>query len=80
MHPYATHWHARQARPASICCPTEEGSIDFRRIIADLQRAGYEGTICLEFTPGRWMGGGPVDCVSETTALAGQLREYLAKA
>jgi sugar phosphate isomerase/epimerase len=78
MHPYGTHWHARQAKPGDICVPTSAGQIDFRRIVADLKTRGYEGTICLEFTPGTWMASGYVDCVSETLALTTQLREYLA--
>lgn len=78
MHPYGTHWHARQARPGNICCATDQGKIDFQRIVQDLQAANYQGTICLEFTPGLWMTGGYVDCVSETVALTQQLQEYLA--
>lgn len=77
MHPYGSHWHARQARPGDICCPTDEGRIDFRRIVTELKASGYQGTICLEFTPGRWMTSGYVDCVSETLALTARLREYL---
>jgi len=77
MHPYGTHWHARQARPGDIRCPTDEGQIDFRRIVTELQARNYQGTICLEFTPGRWMTPGYVDCVSETLALTAKLREYL---
>ena len=77
MHPYGTHWHARQAKPGDICCSTEVGRIDFQRIVRDLQASGYNGTICLEFTPGLWMAQGYVDCVSETLALTRQLREYL---
>jgi sugar phosphate isomerase/epimerase len=80
MHPYGTHWHARQARPGDICCPTEVGRIDFQRIVADLRTRGYEGTICLEFTPGLWMSHGYVDCVSETLALTQKLRGYLEQA
>jgi len=36
MHPYGTHWHARQARPGSAQSPGHEGQIDFARIVADL--------------------------------------------
>lgn len=79
MHPYGTHWHARQARPGDICCATNVGKIDFRRIVRDLRAQDYQGTICLEFTPGLWMAQGYVDCVSETLALAAQLREHLAE-
>jgi sugar phosphate isomerase/epimerase len=77
MHPYGSHWHARQARPGAICVPTAQGQIDFPRIVRDLIARGYAGTICLEFTPGTWMTPNPVDCVSETLALTAQLREVL---
>ena len=77
MHPYGTHWHARQAKPGNLCCPTNEGQIDFQKIVRDLLERGYEGTICLEFTPGLWMTSGYVDCVSETLALSKQLYQYL---
>lgn len=79
MHPYGTHWHARQAKPGELCCATEEGSIDFRRIVGDLKRDGYGGTICLEVTPGGWMSSGQVDVVSETLSLTRQIEEYLAE-
>jgi sugar phosphate isomerase/epimerase len=79
MHPYGSHWHARQARPGDICCATDVGKIDFQRIVHDLRAQGYEGTLCLEFTPGMWMAHGTVDCVSETLALTKLLRQYLAE-
>ncbi len=79
MHPYGTHWHARQAAPGEICTPTDRGTVDFARIVRDLKTQGYEGTIALEFTPGLWMTSGYVDCVSETIALTAQLREWLAE-
>ncbi|MEA3407735.1 MAG: TIM barrel protein [Chloroflexota bacterium] len=79
MHPHASHWHARQAKPGDICCTTEEGEIDFERIVTELKETGYEGTICLEFTPGKWMTCGYVDCVTETLALTEQLKGYLAQ-
>ena len=46
MHPYGTHWHARQARPGNICCATADGEIDFQRIVQELKAANYQGTIC----------------------------------
>ncbi|GAC1402515.1 MAG: hypothetical protein NVSMB65_19610 [Chloroflexota bacterium] len=78
MHPYGTHWHARQARPGSAQSPGHEGQIDFARIVADLRARHYDGVICLEYVHGTWMSQTNVDCLSETVALRDELRGYLA--
>jgi sugar phosphate isomerase/epimerase len=78
MHPYGTHWHARQARPGEIQARGEDGQIDFARIVADLRAQGYDGVICLEYTGGSWMTPHPIDCLTETVALRDALRSYLA--
>src|SRR5205807_6096464 len=63
MHPYGTHWHARQARPGRIQTGAADGQIDFARIVADLQTRGYDGVICLEYTRGDWMNAESIDCL-----------------
>ena len=78
LDPYATHWHARQARPGAAQCRTADGAIAFRRIVADLIGAGYNGGISLEYVHGAWMRQDEVDCLSETVALRDELRQYLA--
>lgn len=78
LHPYATHWHARQARLGQAQSRFHDGTIPFDRIVADLRREGYDGVICLEYVHGRWMGQDNVDCVTETILLRDQLRTLLA--
>ncbi len=77
MHPYGTHWHARQARPGEAQCRGRDGEIDFARIVRDLRAARYDGVICLEYVNGAWMRQDNVDCLSETILLRDELRRYL---
>ncbi len=77
MHPYATHWHARQARPGELQCRWEVGQIDFARIATDLRSRQYDGVICLEYVHSPWMQQDNVDCVRETVLLRNHLRELL---
>ena len=77
LDPHATHWHARQASPGQGQAATAAGTIDFARIVRDLQARGYAGTLCLEYVHGDWMGMDRIDCVSETVRLRDELRELL---
>jgi sugar phosphate isomerase/epimerase len=74
---YATHWHARQARPGQGQCRFAQGTIDFAGIIRRLQARGYDGTICLEYVHGEWLQLNQVDCVSEMILLRDELRRWL---
>jgi sugar phosphate isomerase/epimerase len=51
LHKYATHFHARQARPGFTNASRAEGTIDFRRIIHKLKADSWDGVICLEYNP-----------------------------
>lgn len=73
LHPYAQHWHARQARPGAAQARFAEGTIPFDRIFQDLQARGYGGVVCLEYVHGAWMGQDNVDCLTETI----RLRDFL---
>ena len=77
LDPHATHWHARQAAPGQGQAATAKGTIDFARIVRDLKQRGYNGTICLEYVHGDWLGMDRNDCVSETVLLRDQLRQLL---
>jgi len=78
LHPHATHWHARQARPGKAQCGEREGRIDFARIVRELPTAGYDGVVCLEYVHGAWLDQDNVDCLTETVALRDTLRELIA--
>lgn len=78
MHPFGSHWHARQACPGEAQSRFEQGEIDFARIVADLKQSGYQGVICLEYVHGAWMHQDNVDCLTETIKLRDQLRQLLA--
>lgn len=71
MYPYGTHWHARQAGVGQGQLKGDQGNIDFKRIIGDLQSAEYEGTICIEYGPGS------VDVISETMKMRDELLGYM---
>ncbi len=77
MHPYGTHWHARQARPGELQCRWEVGEIDFELIVRDLQDHQYDGVICLEYVHSPWMQQDNVDCVRETIFLRNHLGNLL---
>ena len=77
MHPYGSHWHARQAKLGQAQCKTNKGEINFEKIIENLKKQGYEGFICLEYVNNNWMGLDNVDCVTETIKLKKQLIKYL---
>lgn len=77
LHPYGTHWHARQARPGEAQSRGVDGQIDFRRIVRELVGQDYDGVICLEYVHGAWLGQDHVDCLTETVRLRDELRGYL---
>jgi sugar phosphate isomerase/epimerase len=77
MHPYGTHWHARQARPGELQCRWEVGEVDFERILGDLSHGAYDGVMCLEYGHSEWMQQDNVDCVHETVVLRDHLRTLL---
>jgi sugar phosphate isomerase/epimerase len=79
LHPYASHWHARQARSGEAQSRGPAGQIDFARIIQDLQLRGYSGVVCLEYVHGAWLQQDRVDTLTETVALRDELRAYLAE-
>lgn len=78
LDPHATHWHARQASPGLGQAATDQGTIDFAAIIAGLKARGYDGTVCLEYVHGDWLGMNRTDCVTETVKLRDTLRGLLA--
>ena len=80
MHPYASHWHARQARSGEAQSRGSRGRIDFARIVQELRERGYDGVICLEYVHGAWLHQDGVDCLTENVAMRDELLGYLADA
>jgi sugar phosphate isomerase/epimerase len=49
LHPYTGHLHIRQAAPGKLAAPVDEGTIDFARVLGQLDAAGYKGLYCIEY-------------------------------
>jgi sugar phosphate isomerase/epimerase len=49
LHPYTRHIHIRQAAPGSIVTDVDEGTIDYGKIISQLEKSGYNGLYCIEY-------------------------------
>ena len=77
MHPYGTHWHARQAALSRLQTSTAEGDIDFQRVVADLTRDGYDGVIAIEYVYTPWLDLTHQDVLRETVTLRDELHGYL---
>lgn len=77
MHPYGTHWHARQAGLSKLQAGFDQGEIDFQRIVNDLVRDKYDGVIALEYVYTPWLELTHQDVLRETVFLRDQLREFL---
>ena len=77
MHPFGTHWHARQAALGFLQTGFDEGEIDFARIVDDLSESGYQGVIALEVVNIGWMNLDRIDVLGETVRLRDYLRGLL---
>ena len=77
LHPYASHWHARQARSGEAQSRGPAGQMRILAYRQDLLRRGYEGVICLEYVHGAWLQQDRVDCLTETVAPRDELDRYL---
>jgi sugar phosphate isomerase/epimerase len=49
LHPHTRHLHIRQAAPGRLVAPVEEGTIDFGRVLRQLEAGGYRGLYCIEY-------------------------------
>jgi sugar phosphate isomerase/epimerase len=67
--PHARHVHLRQAAPGAMQLPTHAGVIDFACLVEQLDAAGYDGYLTLEYQCEEWLDCNRVDCISETAAL-----------
>jgi sugar phosphate isomerase/epimerase len=67
--PYASHVHARQAAPGRLQVGKDEGTIEFSRVVAGLQQAGFAGTVALEYLCHPFHEQNHVDVLTETVKL-----------
>lgn len=73
--PHTKHIQIRQAAKGRLQTPFEQGQIDFKRVVADVLAAGYDGLVCVEVlnTPD-WHGLLPVNAPRECSRLRDELR------
>ena len=71
---HASHFHMRGARRGRLQCNFKQNTIDFPRMLAAMQRAGYRGWIGVEYVWIDWEHCNESDNVSETLLLRDFLR------
>jgi sugar phosphate isomerase/epimerase len=73
--PHTQHIQLRQAARAQLQTPFDRGRIDVKKVVKDVQAAGYEGVLCVEYmnTPG-WHGMVAVNAIQESTRMRDELR------
>jgi len=79
IHPLAArarHVHARGARAGRGQAPLRENAIDFERMVAELERSGYDGHVAVEYVWIDWEHMNECDNVSETVLLRDRLRAH----
>lgn len=76
---HASHFHMRGARRGRLQCNFRQNTIDFSRMLAAMQRAGYRGWIGVEYVWIDWEHCNESDNVSETIQLRDFLRAAAAK-
>ena len=76
---HASHFHMRGARRGRLQCNFKQNTIDFTRMLAAMQRAGYRGWIGVEYVWIDWEHCNESDNISETIQLRDFLRDAAAK-
>jgi sugar phosphate isomerase/epimerase len=75
--PYASHLHARGAAKNEMQTSAARNTTDFLKVIEQLKKHGYSGTICMEYCYIDWENCNRTDNVSETILLREQLYKLL---
>jgi sugar phosphate isomerase/epimerase len=75
---YASHFHARGARPGRAQASVTDNTIDYPRVIGNLHECGYSGYIGIEYVWTEWEHMNEVDNVSESIRLRDVIREAAA--
>ncbi|MBK8858539.1 MAG: sugar phosphate isomerase/epimerase [Opitutaceae bacterium] len=76
---HASHFHMRGARRGRLQCNFKRNTIDYPRMLAAMQRAGYRGWIGVEYVWIDWEHCNESDNISETIMLRDFLRAEAAK-
>ncbi|NOY42433.1 MAG: sugar phosphate isomerase/epimerase [Planctomycetes bacterium] len=63
---HATHFHARGACRDRIQCSFQRSTIDYDRVLQEMERVGYRGHICVEYVWIDWEHCNETDNLSET--------------
>jgi sugar phosphate isomerase/epimerase len=74
---FASHFHARCARPGRLQASFQENTIDFARACRALRAAGYDGFLTVEYVWIDWEHCNEVDNLSETILLRDFLRSTI---
>jgi sugar phosphate isomerase/epimerase len=76
---YASHFHARGARPGRIQAAFKENVIDYGRILSCMKELNYAGYVGVEYTWIDWEHSNEVDNISETILMRDHLRKLAAQ-
>ena len=71
----ASHFHARGAKQGALQTVLSENTIDYRRIVGEMKRVGYEGFIGIEYIWMEWENCNRSDNVSESIQLTRLMKE-----
>ena len=77
---YASHFHARGAKPGALQTVVSESTIDYAAVIRQLQALQYKGYIGVEYTWNDWENCNKTDNVSESILLKRLLQNAEASA
>jgi len=77
LHPFARHFHARQAVRGKRVEAVERGSIDFQRILSLLKRDNYQGIIAVEYVECETTRQCGVDVWTETPKMKSELERLM---
>lgn len=72
--PRARHLQVRPGAPGRLQVAVAEDTIDWARVVAELNRIGYPGYLALEYTWQEWLECNRVDTVAESALLRDVLR------
>ncbi len=78
LYVHTAHIHMRQARPGALQEKLDQGTIDFRRVVRGLQKAGFDGVWATEYVHfARSADCASVDVVTETVQMRDLIRDEL---
>ena len=72
---YASHFHARGAKPGALQTVLPENTIDYSRVMQNMKQTGYRGFIGIEYIWMEWENCNRSDNISESLMLMGLLKE-----